>query len=501
MDIYLRKKRWKWILFIVAILIISASWYYTNILAEYTRQEERKNVEIWADAIQHKAELVNFTNVLFEQIKNEERKRVAFLAEAQKRISTARPDEDLNFYLDIISENTTIPVVHTDNRNNIISVRNVSFNMDTVKHLLGDLREEFTYYPPVVVNYLADKYYYLYYKDSNIFSELKKALDNLISSFFSEVVLNSASVPVIITDSTKRNVIAYGNLPDSKMEDSTFIFRTLETMELQNRPIEVNLAGTGLRYIFYKDSFLLTQLNYYPFIMFAIFGIFLFIAYLLFSTARKSEQNQVWVGMAKETAHQLGTPLSSMVGWVELLKLKGLDDDTVREIEKDVLRLETITDRFSKIGAAARLEPFNIVQVVYDTVSYIKSRTSPKVQFEITPDLSTNISVPINLHLFEWVIENLCKNAIDAIAGNGTIHIEVTRDEKHVMIDISDSGKGIQKSRFKTIFHPGYTSKIRGWGLGLTLSKRIIDNYHRGKIFVKSSAIGKGTTFRVVLKK
>mgnify|MGYP002631667772 FL=1 len=501
MDIYLRKKRWKWILFAVAILIVSASLYYTNILVEYTRQDERKNVEIWADAIHRKADLVNFTNILFEQIKNEERKRVAMLAEAQKRLNTATANDDLNYYLDVISENTTIPLIQTDERNNITSVRNVDFNMDTVPHLLGKLREEFTYYPPVVVNYWANKKYYLYYKDSNIFSEIKKALDDLISSFFSEVVLNSASVPVIITDSTKRLVIAFGNLPETKMMDSAFLTRTLEAMKSQNRPIEVNLAGTGIRYIFYKDSFLLTQLKYYPFVMFGVFGIFLFIAYLLFSTARKSEQNQVWVGMAKETAHQLGTPLSSMIGWVELLKLKGLDEDTVHEIAKDVHRLETITDRFSKIGSTARLEPYNIVMVIYDSVNYIKSRVSPKVRFTITPDLTKQVSAPINLHLFEWVIENLCKNAVDAMEGNGSIHIVVTEDIKQVVIDISDTGKGIQKSRFKTIFHPGYTSKTRGWGLGLTLSKRIIENYHSGKIFVKTSVIGKGTTFRIILKK
>ncbi|MFH1160736.1 MAG: HAMP domain-containing sensor histidine kinase [bacterium] len=501
MDIYIRKKRWKWILFIGAILIVTASLYYTNILAEQIRRDERKNVEIWADAIHRKADLVNFTNILFEQIKTEERKRVIQLAEAQKRLNLDISNDDLNFYLDLISQNTTIPVIQTDEQNNIISVRNVSFNPDTVPMLLGRLRDEFTFYPPIVVNYWADKKFYLYYKDSNIFTELKTALDDLISSFFSEVVLNSASVPVIITDSTKNVVIAYGNLLENKMADSAFVSRTLESMASQNTPIEVNLADTGIRYIFYKDSFLLTQLKYYPIIQFAVIGLFLFIAYLLFSTARKSEQNQVWVGMAKETAHQLGTPLSSMIGWVELLKLKGLDDDTIKEIEKDVLRLGTITDRFSKIGAAARLESFNIVQVIHDTIGYIKSRISPKVRFDMAPAFATNISAPINLHLFEWVIENLCKNSVDAMEGNGTIHIEVSQDETQVFIDISDTGKGIPKSRFKTIFHPGYTSKTRGWGLGLTLSKRIIDNYHKGKIFVRFSVVGKGTTFRIILKK
>jgi signal transduction histidine kinase len=246
---------------------------------------------------------------------------------------------------------------------------------------------------------------------------------------------------------------------------------------------------------------MLTKLRYYPFIQLAVIGLFLLIAYLLFSQARRSEQNQVWVGMAKETAHQLGTPLSSMMAWVELLKLKGVDHETLVEIEKDVNRLETITDRFSKIGSLARLEPTDIVKLIYDSISYIRSRTSQKVKFIITPDLNTEILVPLNIHLFEWVIENLCKNAADAMEGSGEVHIDLSEDDDHVIIDVSDTGKGIPKSRYKTIFNPGYTSKQRGWGLGLTLSRRIIVNYHSGKIFVRSSVLNKGTTFRIMLKK
>jgi signal transduction histidine kinase len=190
-----------------------------------------------------------------------------------------------------------------------------------------------------------------------------------------------------------------------------------------------------------------------------------------------------------------------MVAWVELLKLKGLDDETVGEIEKDVMRLETITDRFSKIGSVARLEKMNVVRVVHDTIDYMRSRISQKVQFEITPGPDQDIIAPLNLHLFEWVIENLCKNAVDAMEGSGKLTVELTEEADHMHIDITDTGKGIPKSRFKTIFNPGFTSKSRGWGLGLTLSKRIIENYHNGKIFVKSSVLNKGTTFRIILKK
>lgn len=502
MDIYLRKRRWKLILFGIAVIIVAASLYYTNILVDEIRKDERKNVEIWANAIHHKADLVNVTNKLFEQIKDEERRRVLTLAAAQRRIITATSNEDLNFFLGIIANNTTIPVIQTDDKGFIVSSRNVNFGGDSLKKRLeGKLLKDFTVYAPIVVNYYKDKKIYLYYKDSNIFTELKQVIDDLIKSFFSEVVLNSASVPVIITDSTGRMVTAFGNIPEKKMNNHAFVVKTLHSMASQNNPIRVNLANTGVHYIYFEDSFLLKQLRYFPYVQLAVISIFLFIAYLLFSYARKSEQNQVWVGMAKETAHQLGTPLSSMVAWIELLKLKGLDNETVTEIEKDVQRLETITDRFSKIGSAAKLEKLNIVKVIHQAVAYISSRTSQKVRFEVSPPLSKVIEIPLNLHLFEWVIENLCKNAVDAMEGSGLIGIEITEDTDHIHIDISDNGKGIPKSRFKTIFHPGFTSKSRGWGLGLTLSKRIVENYHNGKIFVKSSSLGKGTTFRIIMKK
>lgn len=501
MDLYLRKKRWKLTLLIGAVVIVVASLWYTNILVRHIREDERNSVRVWADAIHRKADLVNFTNKMFENIKTEERKKVGTLAEAQKRLITATSSEDLTFFLDIISQNTNIPVIQTDENGEIVTARNVKFSLDTVPRLEGKLKAEFSVYPPIVVPYYKNSLIFLYYKDSNIFSELKVVLDDLIRFFFNEIVLNSASVPVIITDSTRTMVMEYGNIPGEKMKSPQYVREMLASMEAQNTPIEVNIAGTGPRYIFYKDSFLLNQLKYYPIVQFGIIGLFFFIAYLLFSYARRSEQNQVWVGMAKETAHQLGTPLSSMVAWVELLKLKGLDEDTVHEIEKDVHRLETVTDRFSKIGSAARMEPANIVEVIHSIVSYMQPRTSARVTYEITPSGDRQILVPINLHLFEWVIENLIKNAVDAMEGSGRIRIDLSEEEHVVNIDVADSGKGIARGRFKTIFNPGYTSKTRGWGLGLTLSRRIITNYHKGKIFVKNSALGEGTTFRIVLNK
>lgn len=224
-------------------------------------------------------------------------------------------------------------------------------------------------------------------------------------------------------------------------------------------------------------------------------------SYLLFSIARRSEQNQVWVGLAKETAHQLGTPISSMMAWVEFLRTRDVGEGTIEELEKDVNRLNTIAERFSKIGSVANLKTENLVEVIYNSVAYLKTRTSQKVIFTVTPAQGAIILIPLNRQLFDWVIENLVKNAVDAMAGQGQITIEMTEEDKSVIIDVTDTGKGLSKKKFRTIFNPGYTSKKRGWGLGLSLTRRIVQEIHDGKIFVRSSLSGKGTTFRIILKK
>jgi signal transduction histidine kinase len=464
-------------------------------------RDERNNIRIWADAIYQKAELVNYTDKFFNQIKEEERKRVELLADAYLIITVVEESDVLNFFLKFISENTTVPVILTDNQNKIKNTTNIDFDPDTVEYLEGRLRAEFMQYTPVKISYEGDKYDYLYYKESKLFTELRVVIDDLIDSFFSEIVLNSASVPVIITDSTKTRVIEYGLLDEEKARDSLYLANTLEHMASDNDPIEIELTDQGKRYIFYQDSELLTRLMIFPYFQLGVVGLFLFIAYIFFSSARKSEQNQVWVGLAKETAHQLGTPLSSMLAWMELLKMNDQNNETVTELNKDVERLRKITERFSKIGAEPILRNINMVKVVYDSVNYIKSRASQKVKYTVNRSPDDEIYAPVNLHLFEWVIENLCKNAIDAIGGDGNINIDIMEEENLVLIDISDNGKGIPKSKFKTIFNPGYTSKKRGWGLGLSLAQRIVRDYHKGKIFVKSSVLNRGTTFRIILRK
>jgi signal transduction histidine kinase len=499
-SIYAQKQRWKILLFIGALLIIGASLWYNIRLVDKIASDERGKARLWANAIRERANFILRTDSIFQTISVSERKKVELWAAATKELgreNTVNP-----FVLEVIKNNEEVPVILTDMKNRINSYRNLdpSLSKDTIwlRKQLDTMKSQ---YPPIVIDIFAGQKDFLYYKDSRVFSSLKNVINGLIKSFINEVALNSASVPVIYTDSTQQNVIAFGNLDSVKMKAPVYRAQAIADMKAKSNVIEVGLGNREKNYIFYEDSFLLKQIRYYPFVQFAIIGMFLLIAYTLFSTARKSEQNQVWVGMAKETAHQLGTPLSSLIGWLEYMKLKGTDNEMVQEIERDVKRFETITERFSKIGSVPKLEKENVVSVLEEAVNYVKMRTSDKVAFRILNEQEMPIYVPLNIPLFSWVIENLCRNAVDAMSGIGSIDVTVSDQSQYVYIDIKDSGKGIPKSKFKTVFEPGFTTKQRGWGLGLSLTRRIIENYHDGKIFVKESELDKGTTFRIVLNK
>lgn len=502
MQIYYKKKKWKWLLFGAAVIIITASLWYTNILVRQIAVDERMSIGIWANAIQRKADLVNYTKRFFDQIKEEEYKRALILAEAYRNFRFEESSRTLEFYRQMMELNTTIPIILTDSKDNIKIYKNVSDKeLAGIMVMTDSLKKEFSSFEPIKVVLFGEDYDLLYFRESTIFTELRVVLDDLVQSFFSEVVGSSASVPVMITDSTGTRVIESGNIDKEKIKDPEDIASLVRSMSSENDPIEIDLPGHGKSYIYYMNSILMEQIMYYPYIMLAIISVFLFISYLLFSTARKSEQNLVWIGMSKETAHQLGTPLSSIMAWLELLKMKGEKSEELTEIEKDVKRLEDITDRFSKIGSPARLEEQNLVEVLYESVAYLEPRISNRVRFHISMEPDRQVIVPLNRQLFEWVVENICKNAVDAMNSAGNINIYIEEVNRHVNIDFEDTGKGMNKSQFKAIFKPGFTSKKRGWGLGLSLSKRIISDYHKGKIFVKSSVVDKGTTIRVVLKK
>lgn len=382
MNIYEKKNVWKIVIIVSALLIGCVSLIYNNQLAKKIAIEENKRMHIWA--------------------------------EATRQIAVSEIDAEVGFYLDIIQNNNTIPVILVDEVEEILSVMNLP------KHHDGDTA---------------------YYK------------------------------------------------------------QLIREMEQRHEPIVINLPAGHKNIIYYDDSTILKQLAWYPFVQLSIIALFIIVAYFAFSSSRRAEQNRVWVGMAKETAHQLGTPISSLMAWVELLGQDANNAAYVDEMQKDVDRLQMIADRFSKVGSVPDLQPNNLYQAVSNAVEYMRHRVSENIDIKIINETNSDIFVKLIPPLFNWVIENLIKNAIDAMNGKGSITITISENTKNATILVADTGKGLSKNQFKAIFKPGYTSKERGWGLGLSLSQRIIQDYHKGKISVLSSEIGVGTVFRILLPK
>jgi hypothetical protein len=313
-----------------------------------------------------------------------------------------------------------------------------------------------------------------------------------------KVIENTKNVPLILVNANG-TIKEFVNLDSIKSQDSKYLEKQLKVMKSQNKPIEITYLGVK-EYIYYRDSDLLNKLTYYPLALVLILILFLSVIYLFFNSSKIAEQNKLWTGMAKETAHQIGTPLSSLLGWIAILKTENVNDKYVEEIQKDVHRLNTIANRFSKIGSLPELKQKNIVEITKKAYDYLESRSSKQISFSFQTT-TDEVQTQINEELYGWVIENLIKNAIDAMQGKGSVSVDISEDPRKVIILVSDTGKGMSKSQFKQIFKPGYTTKKRGWGLGLSLSKRIIEDYHKGKIFVKKSEIGKGTTFQISLNK
>lgn len=345
----------------------------------------------------------------------------------------------------------------------------------------------------------------LYAKAQEAVARLESSED--LNFLFTEIVEHNTSIPVIWTDANKapkgfRNLELPPGLTDVQKKE--YLLRQIRNMQDANDPIAVELGEGWTDYIYYENSHLLRQLRYYPYIQFGVIIMLAWVGYVIFSSFRRAEENQVWVGLAKETAHQLGTPISSLSAWMEYLRAEGaIDEATEEEMAKDILRLEMITARFSSIGSIPQLKQENVLAAVEEVIAYLSKRISTKVTIRIIPRIGEDLRAPLNIPLFEWVIENLCKNAVDAMNGAGRIdiYLRVSRDHRTVVIDVRDTGKGIPPGKQNAIFRPGFTTKKRGWGLGLALAKRIVEQYHRGRIFVRRSKPSVGTTFRIILPK
>lgn len=314
-----------------------------------------------------------------------------------------------------------------------------------------------------------------------------------------QVMEGNTTIPVYMVD-TNYNLLLSRNVPEPKRNLEAFYVKKINELRATQEPIEVSISDNVMQYIYYEQSSTLRWLSYFPYIQLIVMLALAGLAAIALLMVQRSEKNSLWVGLSKETAHQLGTPISSLNAWNELLKAQYPHDSLLPQMDEDIRRLQMIAERFSKIGSQPTLEQHNILPIVESAIDYMRARTSNKVVYSIqtvgAEDSQTMLCIP----LFEWVIENLCKNAIDSMEGKGAIHIAIQTKDDNIYIDITDTGKGIDRRKFKRIFQPGYTSKRRGWGLGLSLGKRIIENYHRGKLFVKQSQLGIGTTFRIVLK-
>ncbi len=327
-------------------------------------------------------------------------------------------------------------------------------------------------------------------------TESIEELNKNISELPLSIISRTKDIPFILVNSDGE-IKGSNNLNPKKENDPKYLKEQLEIMKSQNQPIKVDYLGKT-DYIYYKDSDLLDKLTYYPLALILILLLFLAVIYLFYSSSKAAETNKLWTGMAKETAHQIGTPLSSLLGWISILKMEKVDETYIKEIEKDVYRLNTIANRFSKIGSKPALKKENIVDITKQAFDYLESRSSKQISFSFVSSDDT-ILTKLNSELFGWVIENLIKNAIDAMLGKGELNLQIENTTKKIKIKVTDTGKGISKKRYKQIFKPGFTTKKRGWGLGLSLSKRIVEDYHNGKIFVKKSEIDKGTTFEILL--
>mgnify|MGYP000017372870 CR=1 FL=1 len=450
MNVYSNKQRWKRVLLVAAAVIVVATLWYSNDIAQRIRVEEQTKVQLWSEAIVQRAELVGYTQHLFEELGDEERGKADRLADAYRLINNPPRGMDLTFVTDYLWSNNTIPVLIFDDSDEMLYRVNVpdDVNVDSLRSVMKAAND------PIVFD---DVGHTIYWSESVRFSELKDVMQDLIDSFISETVINSASVPVVMTDSTKTEVIRYQRVDSAAVADPVELQGLLAAMASSNDPIEVSLPGEGRHFIYYADSVVLTQLRYYPLAQLILIAVFAFVAYLIFNGFRRAEQDQVWVGMAKETAHQLGTPLSALMAWVEVLRSEGVDESVLQELGKDLDRLRTVTDRFSKIGSEPELSSGDLWAFVSETMAYLERRMPRAVEFDVVSSEGV-VWAAFNPALFGWVLENLTKNAVDAMEGVGSLKMTLGTESGVAYLDVQDTGRGMSRRVQRQVFDPGFSN-------------------------------------------
>ncbi len=506
----LRSGRLNFILISFSILIVAATLFFSRSLVEQLKKEERVRVQNWAIANWRQMEVANRVRGIFAQMETEERQYATVWSYVYERVfSPVSPTpKDFDFLMRIMSSNNR-PFILVGKSGKIVESHDPDIRLTKTREFTPEIQKAYSAYPPIAVDAQGLKYS-LYFKPSEVFLNLRQMFSDLDSSFSMESFNSIASIanPVLVTDDSKKTVLMYHNLGEGEFYSQRTIQARLRKMQDANEPIELYLPGmeTKTCYLFYESSAFLRNMNFFTVaLLLALLAIIGGVLSLL-NLSQKMAQNREWWGMSKETAHQLGTPLSSLLAWIEYYKTKEdgapMEKADLAEIEKDVKRIEVVTNRFSKIGSIPELSWDNVVPVVYRSVEYLKARSSRRIRYTINVAPDAVIMAQFNAPLIEWVFENLFKNALNAIGDNeGEISISLSENSEAVIIDVHDTGKGLPKNMFKKVFEAGYTTKQRGWGLGLTLSRRIVEGYHKGRIFVESSSPQSGTVFRVVLTK
>lgn len=508
-NLKIRSSRLNFLLISISTIILAFTLVFSQLLVRQMAREERTRIQNWAVSTQRQIELSNQVRTIYAKMETEERQYAMVWSYVYEQVLGVSPNslQDFDYLMRIISNNRR-PFILVDSDNNIVDSKDPDVPLEKYPRLTPEIEADYSTYPPIVVD-AQGMIFRLYFKPSDVFMQLRDVFTGLDSSFSQESLTNisAVTVPVMITNESQEIVYAYANMQKEDFYSRTAINDYIRKMRKQNVPIVLQMPSmaSGKLLVFYESSPLLKNMEYFSMaILIALLIVVLGILSLLAFTKRM-EQNQVWWGMSKETAHQLGTPLSSLLAWIDYYKLKEgepLAVEDLAEIEKDVKRIELVTNRFSKIGSIPELNWENVVPVVHRCVNYLRTRSSAKVKYSVNVPENAVMMAQINAQLLEWVLENLCKNALNAIEDNvGEINVMLSENTEYVIIDVQDTGKGMPKSMFNKIFDPGFTTKTRGWGVGLTLCKRIVEDYHRGKIFVKNSVVKEGTTFRLMLNK